>query len=422
MVMYFVIAGLVACVILSAFFSASEIAFSSVNTVRLENDAKEGKRLAKIALWVSERFDDALSTILIGNNLVNIAASSLATVLVILVTGDDKYNFVATIILTIVVIIFGETIPKITARKNANRYSVFAGGIIRFLMILFFPIVKTIVLLINLITRGMKKVEDDDESVEELQSIIETAEGEGVLDKDRTELVQNAIDFDNISAYEVMTARVDMDAIDIEDSYEDIIKFIHDTPYTRLPVYEGTRDHIIGIVHLNKLLKALAENPDADIRSLMYKPCYVYKTMKLPKVLQTLRDAKQHLAIVSDEYSGTLGVISMEDVLEQLVGDIWDESDEVERDLVKRSDNEFMIDGDMVISDFIELVGLSEDEFDCESDTVGGFVIETLGTFPKKGDKVEYENITFKVSKMNERRVDKLIVKIDPKVDNEKED
>jgi len=414
MVLYMVIAGIVLSVLFSAFFSAAEMSFSSLNSVRLENDAKDGRRGAKIALRVSEHFDDALSAILIGNNLFNIAASSLTTVLVILIFGDDKLNAAATAILTVVIIIFGETIPKITAKKSANGFAIIFGWLVRFFMIIFYPIVKLVVLLSSLFTRGMKQEDSAEESVEELQSIIETAEDEGVLDKDRTELVQAAIDFEDISAYEVMTARVDMDAIDVDDSYDEIIKFIHETPYTRIPVYEESVDNIIGIVHLNKLLKTFAENPKANIRSILYKPCFVYKTTKLPIVLSELREAKQHLAIVSDEYSGTLGVITMEDVLEQLVGDIWDESDEVEKDVVKRSENEFAVDGDMGISDFIELCGLDEDEFDCDSDTVGGFVIETFGTYPKKGDEIEYENITFKVTDMGERRIEKLIVKINP--------
>ena len=414
MILYMVIAGIVLSILFSAFFSAAEMSFSSLNSVRLENDAKDGRRGAKVALKVSEHFDDALSAILIGNNLFNIAASSLTTVLVILIFGDDKLNAAATAILTVVIIIFGETIPKITAKKSANGFAVFFGWLVRFFMLIFYPIVKIVVWLSNLFTKGMKQEDTAEESVEELQSIIETAEDEGVLDKDRTELVQAAIDFEDISAYEVMTARVDMDAIDVDDSYEEIIKFIHETPYTRIPVYEESIDNIIGIVHLNKLLKTFAENPKANIRSILYKPCFVYKTTKLPIVLSQLREAKQHLAIVSDEYSGTLGVITMEDVLEQIVGDIWDESDEVEKDVVKRSDNEFSVDGDMSISDFIELCGLDEDEFECDSDTVGGFVIETFGTYPKKCDELEYENITFKVTDMGERRIEKLIVKINP--------
>ncbi|MBQ9341144.1 MAG: HlyC/CorC family transporter [Lachnospiraceae bacterium] len=422
MFLYLVIAGIVLTILFSAFFSAAEMSFSSVNTVRLENDAKDGKRGAKTALKVAENFDDALSAILIGNNLFNIAASSLTTVLalwfieqkIVTVMGEDELNTIATAVLTILIIIFGETIPKITAKKSSNGFAVAFGWLVRFFMIIFYPVVKLVVFLANLFTSRMKQDDNSEESVDELQSIIETAEDEGVLDKDRTELVQAAIDFEDISAYEVMTARVDMDAIDVDDSYEDIIKFIHETPYTRIPVYEESIDNIIGVVHLNKLLKTFAENPKTNIRSILYKPCFVYKTTKLPTVLAELREAKQHLAIVSDEYSGTLGVITMEDVLEQIVGDIWDESDEVEKDVVKRSDNEFTVDGDMIISDFIDLCGLDEDEFDCDSDTVGGFVIETFGTYPKKGDEVEYENITFKVIEMDERRIGKLIVKINP--------
>lgn len=418
-----IIVGIVLCVIFSAFFSATEMSFSSCNEMRLENDAKDGKKSARKAIYITEHFDDALSTILIGNNLVNIAASSLSSVLVIIILrgldyeNPESYTWISTVLITVLVIIFGETIPKITAKNGANAFALFSAPILRFLMIIFFPLTKIVVGLINLITKGIKTENEinEEESVEELQSIIETAEDEGVLDKEKTDLIHAAIDFEDISAFEVMTARVDVEAIDIEDSLEEILEFVENTHYTRIPVYEGSIDHVIGIVHLNRLLKTVSDNDDLDLRSIMMEPCFVYKTTKLPKVLSELREKKQHLAIVTDEYAGTLGVISMEDVLEQLVGEIWDENDVIEKEIIKRDSNEFEVDGDMIISDFLDLVHIDEDEFECDSDTVGGFVIETLGSFPVVGDKVFYENIRFKVLRMDERRVDKVLITIQPK-------
>ena len=320
-----VFAGIFLCLCLSNFCSASEMAFSSCNVMRLENARDDGSKRAKIAVYITEHFDDALSAILIGNNLANIGASSLASVAVILVTGGDEYAWLATIILTVLVIIFGETMPKISAKKNANRTSLKNAYVVRAMMIIFYPLVWLVVSLIKLLTMGMKPEAadaDSDEAVEELQSIIETAEDEDVLDEDQSELVQAAIDFSETSAFEVMTARVDVQAIDIEDDWDDILAIIEDAPFTRLPVYEGSIDNVIGILYLNHFLKAMADDGRVDIRKLLMPPCYVYKTMKLPAVLNTLRKAKQHLAIVSDEYGGTLGVVSMEDVLEQIVGDI----------------------------------------------------------------------------------------------------
>ena len=412
-----VFAGIFLCLCLSNFCSASEMAFSSCNVMRLENARDDGSKRAKIAVYITEHFDDALSAILIGNNLANIGASSLASVAVILVTGGDEYAWLATIILTVLVIIFGETMPKIGAKKNANRTSLKNAYVVRAMMIIFFPLVWLVVSLIKLLTMGMKPEAadaDSDEAVEELQSIIETAEDEDVLDEDQSELVQAAIDFSETSAFEVMTARVDVQAIDIEDDWDDILAIIEDAPFTRLPVYEGSIDNVIGILYLNHFLKAMADDGRVDIRKLLMPPCYVYKTMKLPAVLNTLRKAKQHLAIVSDEYGGTLGVVSMEDVLEQIVGDIWDESDVVEHEVVQREKSEYELDGAMILSDFLELVGLNEDDVDAESNTVGGWTLEMFGSFPQEGDSFTYRNLTVTVLSMDGRRVERVLVKLAP--------
>lgn len=412
-----VFAGIFLCLCLSNFCSASEMAFSSCNVMRLENARDDGSKRAKIAVYITEHFDDALSAILIGNNLANIGASSLASVAVILVTGGDEYAWLATIILTVLVIIFGETMPKISAKKDANRTSLKNAYVVRAMMIIFYPLVWLVVSLIKLLTMGMKPEAadaDSDEAVEELQSIIETAEDEDVLDEDQSELVQAAIDFSETSAFEVMTARVDVQAIDIEDDWDDILAIIEDAPFTRLPVYEGSIDNVIGILYLNHFLKAMADDGRVDIRKLLMPPCYVYKTMKLPAVLNTLRKAKQHLAIVSDEYGGTLGVVSMEDVLEQIVGDIWDESDVVEHEVVQREKSEYELDGAMILSDFLELVGLNEDDVDAESNTVGGWTLEMFGSFPQEGDSFTYRNLTVTVLSMDGRRVERVLVKLAP--------
>ena len=412
-----VFVGIFLCLCLSNFCSASEMAFSSCNVMRLENARDDGSKRAKIAVYITEHFDDALSAILIGNNLANIGASSLASVAVILVTGGDEYAWLATIILTVLVIIFGETMPKISAKKNANRTSLKNAYVVRAMMIIFYPLVWLVVSLIKLLTMGMKPEAadaDSDEAVEELQSIIETAEDEDVLDEDQSELVQAAIDFSETSAFEVMTARVDVQAIDIEDDWDDILAIIEDAPFTRLPVYEGSIDNVIGILYLNHFLKAMADDGRVDIRKLLMPPCYVYKTMKLPAVLNTLRKAKQHLAIVSDEYGGTLGVVSMEDVLEQIVGDIWDESDVVEHEVVQREKSEYELDGAMILSDFLELVGLNEDDVDAESNTVGGWTLEMFGSFPQEGDSFTYRNLTVTVLSMDGRRVERMLVKLAP--------
>ena len=265
-----------------------------------------------------------------------------------------------------------------------------------------------------LLTFWMKEEKDEnsEEAVEELHSIIETAEDEKVLDEDQSELVRSAIDFSEISAMDVMTARVDVVAIDIEDSWDEILAQIEKSNVSRMPVYEGSIDNIIGVLYLNRFLKAVAEEGRPDIRSLLMPPCYVYKTMKLPAVLNQLRRAKQHLAIVTDEYGGTLGVLSMEDVLEQIVGDIWDDNDEVEPEVVERKEGEYELDGAMMLFEMEELLGLPEESIEAESNTVGGWTIECFGGFPQVGDSFEKDGLKVTVLEMSDgRRVDKVLVK-----------
>ncbi len=422
MTVYFIGAGILLCICLSAFCSASEMAFSSCNSIRLENLRDDGSKRAAAAVSITERFDNALSAILICNNLANIGASSLGSVLVILLAGSEDYAWLSTVGVTLLVIIFGETMPKIIAKKRANTTAVNNAYTVRALMVVLYPLIWVVVKLVHLLTRGLKSEAGDEseEAVEELQSIIETAEDEEVLDEDRSELLQAAIDFSEVAVLEVMTARVDVCAIDIDDDWDDIISVIEDAPYSRLPVYEDSIDNIIGVLYLNHFLKALTDIEKPDIRALLMPTCYVYKTVKLPDVLSQLRRAKQHLAVVTDEYGGTLGVVSMEDVLEQIVGEIWDETDTVEHEVVERAQGEYELDGDMVVSDFVELFQLNEEDFEPESDTVGGWTIEMFGGFPKEGDSFRYEDLDVTVLSMSDgRRVEKVLVKRDAQPEEE---
>ncbi len=413
MSVYWYIAGIIVCVFLSNYFSAAEMAYSSCNRMRLENAMEDGSKRAALAVKIIDRYDNALSAILIGNNLVNIACSSLGSLAVIAIAGE-KYAWVSTVIVTILVIVFGETIPKICAKGSANRRALKDAYVIRVLTIILMPVIWLVVGFINILTKGLKGEKDDadeEAAVEELSSIIETAEDEAVLDEDRSELVQAAIDFSDVSAYEVMTARVDVNAIDIEDDMEEILAAIEEAQFSRIPVYEGSVDNVIGVLYLNRFLKALTESETPDIRSLLMPTCYVYKTMKLPAVMAELRKAKQHLAVVTDEYGGTLGVVSMEDVLEQLVGDIWDETDEIEEEVIERPDGQYELDGDMLIDDFFELVGIQEEALEAESETLGGWTIEMFGSFPEVGQSFEFENLTVEVLEMDGLRVEKVLVK-----------
>ncbi|SDK73471.1 Hemolysin, contains CBS domains [Sarcina sp. DSM 11001] len=410
--LYLYIAGIIVCVLLSAFFSASEMSYSSCSRLRLEHQRDKGDKKASIAVRIHEKFDDALSAILVGNNLVNIAASSLGSLAVMAVLSD-RYAWLSTLILTVVVVIFGETIPKITAKKNATRYALRFARPVRFLMIVLKPVTFVVVGLVSLITRLLPDVveEDSEVALQELHTMIDIAENEDVLDEDASELVSAAIDFADISASEVMTARVDIIGIDIDDPWEEILHTIDKSPFSRIPVFEGSVDHVIGILSLNRFLKAMIDRDKVEIRKLLLPTCYVYKTMKLPAVLSSLRNAQQHLAVVTDEYGGTLGVVSMEDVLEELVGDIWDETDTIERDIVEKGEGLYELDGDTPIYEFLELMNMQESEFDFDSETVGGWCIEINNGFPAVNSIFTYENLEVRILAVTERRVRRVLVR-----------
>ncbi len=404
--------GLFACIVLSGFFSGSEMSFSSMNRVRVEGMAENGNTSAKVALYIYDHFERALSAILIGNNLVNIAASSMATVMAITLFSESAVGIVSAI-LTVTIIIFGETMPKITAKKNASRFAILFAYPLRLVMWILYPLV----LLVVWATDGIGKLfpdekKDDSTGVEELSTIIETVENEGVIDADRSELLQAALDFSEISARDVMTARVNVIGLDIDDSWEEQLATIENSMYSRLPVYEDSLDNIIGVLYLNHFFKALLDAPDGvvDIRSLLMKPCFVYKTVKLPAVLEELRRHKMQLAIVTDDYGGTTGIITMEDVLEEIVGDIWDETDVVEPDVVERDDGRYELDGDMNIDDFLELVERSDAGFETEADTISGWTLEGFGGFPAVGDTLERDGFHITVLNMDGLRVDRVLV------------
>lgn len=402
------------CVVLSAFFSATETAFLSSNPIRLQKAVEDGDKRAKLALYIYNNYEKFLSTILIGNNLVNITASSVATIIAIHIVGAEGAAY-ATIIMTVIILIFGETIPKILARDNSFAFSKAVAFPIKCLMIITYPIVWVV----NLFVKALSKLWGEDEDPEgfnadELSSLIEIAETENVIDEERSDLLQSAIDFSDTSAQEILTPRVDMLAIDIDDPMDEIIEKLETSPYSRIPVYEDTIDNVIGILYLNHFYKKLVEDPDFSLRDILIDVCFIHKSMKLPAVLSQLKRRQTHLAVVTDEYGGTMGIVTMEDVLEQLVGEIWDETDEVFEDITEIEENVFEVDGDMSIYDFLDEVGLDSDSFDGDFTTAGGWAIENLGGFPNAGDSFEYENLTVTVTEVDDLRVTQLKVVVTP--------
>ncbi|MEN6419414.1 MAG: hemolysin family protein [Clostridiaceae bacterium] len=409
---YLGIAGLLA---LSAFFSGSEIAFAKANRMRLRAATEQGSVLSKIAYYIYQSYDNALVTILIGNNLVNIAASSVATIIAIALIGDNG-AWVATLAMTVLIITFGEIVPKIVASQIPEEFAKAVSIPLRVLMTLLFPLVWLLSLLLRSVDKLLKKRVGETPSVteEDLETILDTVEDEGVIDEDRADLLQSALDFDEVLAYEILTPRVDMVAIDIDDDKDEILRTIFDSPYSRIPIYRDTVDNVIGVLHLNRVFKALADGAEINLSQMMMPATFVYKTMALPDVLKVMKKRKSHLVVVTDEYGGTMGVLSMEDVLEQLVGDIWDESDEVDEEIVSLGGGRFDVDADMRIEDFFEELDIDDRDFDDDNTTLGGWVIEQLGRYPRVGDQFDYRNLTITIKKRRKLRVIRLLVVAHP--------
>ncbi|MBR2013693.1 MAG: HlyC/CorC family transporter [Clostridia bacterium] len=414
---------IVVCLLFSAFFSSSEIAYASANSLRLKRAAEEkGTTAAKLAYKIYNNYENALATILIGNNLVNIASESVATVIVIGWLGSSN-AWIATIGMTILVLICGEIVPKIVAKTMPEAVSTIYAIPLYVLMIITKPIVILVDAIVKLVSHLWKKgIDNSPISEEELETILDTVEDEGVLDEEKCDLLQSAFDFDEVQAYEIITPRVDMIAIDAESTREEMLEILLDSVYTRIPVYKDTIDNIIGILHINLVIRALTEDPDADILATMMEPVFVHKTMALDEVFELMRKKRSHIVVVTDEYGGVMGILTMEDAMEQLVGDIWDENDEIEPEVVELSDGTLEVDGDMRIEDFFDEVEFDDRDLDDDNATVGGFVVEQLGHYAETGDQVDYENLSFTVLETDNRRIERLKVEVLPEEEDSEED
>ena len=409
--------GIVLLILISAFFSSSEIALTSVNTSRLKS--KDGEKTPlknRLAIKLATGFESTLGAILIGNNLANNAASAIATVIVLDLLGDD-FAWVATLVMTLLILTFGEVIPKVLGKRFAEKISLIIAVPLYALWIVLWPITWLFSMFINICSRLWRSSVTDSDAVsqDDLENMIEIAEDEGVLDEESCDLLQNALDFEDVLAYEVITPRVDMEAIDIGDSYEVNIKKILASTYSRIPVYEDTPDNIIGILHLNRVYKHLLDNEKIHIRKQLLPVTFVHKTMPLPDVLEKMMETKMHMVVVLDEYGGTLGILTMEDVLEQLVGEIWDETDEIEREFICIDDDHFIADGDMRIYDFFDEfdMDVEEDEnFEDDSATIGGWVTTMLDGEAEKGDSFKYENLEITILEADEKRIEKISVTV----------
>ncbi len=418
---YLAIVLLISC---SAFFSATEIAFASVNTARLKSKRQNNDTLSlMLACKIADNYDSTLGAILVGNNLTNIASSTIATLLVIEGMGEDK-AWVATVVMTLLVLVFGEVIPKVLAKQLAEGFCVLTAVPIYILSVILKPVTIVIMCMVKLSSKLWAKNISDSDSVSEddFENIIDIVEDEGVLDEEQCDLLQNALDFDDVLAYEVITPRVDMDALDIRDPYEVNVRKIEETSYSRLPVYEDTPDNIIGILHVNHFYKKFVEKQKVNIREMLLDAVSVHKTMPLPDVLDKMKENKTHIVIVLDEYGGTMGILTMEDVLEQLVGEIFDENDEIEREFVCIDDTHFEADGDMRVYDFFDEFDIDiDDEESLEGDTatIGGWVVSMLDGNAEEGDSFTFENLKITVLSADGIRIEKIAVEELPVIDEE---
>lgn len=418
-----------AMVCLSAYFSASEIAFNSSNKMRLRRAAENGSKTAKLAYNITEKFTTALSAILIGNNLANIAVSTCTTLIVMNLFSADMVGIastVATVLVTVVILIFGEIMPKMIAKHNADTVARWVAIPTRVLTIILAPfvfIVMAILFVLRKIWGSDRKDDDPTVTEEELASIIDTVEEEGVINEEQSELLQSTLEFSDITIEKIMTPRIDMTAIDIDGDEETNLALLSDTAqFSRLPVYRDSIDNIIGVLSLTRYYKATLTEEKPNIEDIMLKPCKLHKTMKLPAALAKLREAKMHLAIVIDEFGGTLGVVTMEDILEELVGDIWDDTDVIITECEPIGENTYEVTGEMNIDDFFEEVDfVKPEDFTCEYSTMAGWAIQMLEADPHVGDSFRYENIFVIVAQMDEERVVKLTVLVEPRKEEEDE-
>jgi putative hemolysin len=413
--------ALVILVGFSAFFSASETAFSSLNQIRLKSRAEDGDSSAARVLAMAEQYDKLLSTILIGNNIVNIAAASIGTILFTQMLGAERGATVSTIVLTIIVLIFGEVTPKSLAKEMPEKVATAVSPFLVLLIALMTPLTWLFTQWKKLLGRFVHSGEADTITEGELMTMVSEAENDGELTDRESELIRSAIEFDDVEVEEILTPRVDVVAVEDDIPLEELAQTFAESGYSRLPVYHGTIDNIIGVVHEKDFYIARLKKA-TKIDDLVVPTLYTTGSTQISQLLRTLREQHHHLAVVVDEYGGTEGIITLEDILEELVGEIWDEHDEVTEDFRKQSDGSWLVSGSASVDDLYEELDLPEEE-DIDSNTVNGLVQEKTCHLPKVGDRFtlgEYDGVVTRTAK---RRVTEVrLTPAAPAEDAEKDD
>ena len=392
-----------ACLILSAYFSATETAFSSANSTRLKTLAEKGSKKAKLACELLEHYDKLLSTILIGNNIVNILMASIGTVLFVRHYGDAGAT-ISTVVVTVVVLVFGEISPKSVAKDCAERFAMFSAPILRVFLFVLTPLNFLFSLWKKLLAKVFRLNGESKLSQEELLMLVDEVQQDGSIDKNEGELLKNAIDFSEQQAQDILIHRVDLAALPITASKEEVAALFTGTKYSRLLIYQDSIDHILGTVHQKDFYVGcgITEKP---LEEIIVPPLFVLENEPISRLLKTLQKAKTHVAVVVDEYGGTCGIVTMEDILEELVGEIWDEHDEIEVFIRKTGANTFLVDAGM---DFDEFAAYFQLKTDSEMTSVSGWVMEQFGRVPESGERISAGPLDVLVTKVDNHRIEEI--------------
>ncbi len=395
-----------AMMVFSALFSGTETAYSTVNKLRLKNYEAQGNKKAGKALKLANRFDDVITAILIGNNIVNIGTSSVATVIFCDIFGDSGAA-ISTAIVTVLVLVFCEVLPKSYAKRNSEKLALLFATPLSFLVLIFKPFIWVL----NRMSSVFKGDDTPTVTEDELKYMIDEIEEEGVIEEQESELMKNALDFDDITVNEILIPRVKVVGVELSDSIEEIKKIFNTEMYSRLPVYEKSLDNIIGIITNKTFFKMLGQGK-TDIKEHIQEVPHIADTNLISEAMRFMQKAKVHLAVVTDQYGGTKGIVTLEDIIEELVGEIYDEEDEIVANINKLGDRRYEVQGDTNIYDFAEMLGISEDEFDTEYTTIGGWVTDIMGHIPESGETVKTGRFSVVAVYVNEIKVEKLIIEI----------
>lgn len=393
--------------IFSALFSSAETAYSSVNKLRLKNYEAQGNKKAAKALKLANKFDEVLTAVLIGNNIVNIATSSVSTIVFISLAGSNG-PVVSTIVITVLVLVFCEVLPKSYAKKNAEKLALVFASPLSAIVTLFKPFVILLNGLSSLVSRGDKapSVTED-----ELKYMIDEIEEQGVIEEQESELVKSALEFDEISVNEILIPRVKVIGVELGATIDEIKTLFTTEMYSRMPVYEKSLDNVVGIITNKAFFKMLIEGGD-DIRSIIQEVPHIADTKLISEAMHDMQKAKVHLAVVIDQYGGTKGIVTLEDIIEELVGEIYDEDDEIVSSIRMVSPNRYETAGDMNISEFLEFLEIDEKHIQTDYTTVGGWVTDVMEHIPEAGETAESGIFRITAAEVSEQTVDKVIIEI----------